>query len=260
MKRIVNAAHMELARATSSVERMQRQALADEFGTRDCFIQGMAYHNLDHSTEVAQAAESAAELLAFEGQLPAWAPLAARLCGVFHDCVQNQGPGRNEDRSADVAATVLGRHGAFPQEFIELVVSGIGATKVLDLDRDTGRLLQNARTDDPMCAVMADSDLASLGSPGAARQVLGLLVELRRDGLQLPHRASLWSADPDAADGREFLLSQARLHRRHEYLLGQSTRRCMYQEANARTLESLARIWSDGNAKWSDLLAIAGVN
>ena len=34
----------------------------------------------------------------------------------------------------------------------------------------------------------------------------------------------------------------------------------MYQEANARTLESLARIWSDGDAKWSDLLAIAGVN
>jgi predicted metal-dependent HD superfamily phosphohydrolase len=254
----VDAALFELARATASVERKQRQALADEFGTRDCFIQGMAYHNLDHSAEVAEAAEAAAELLAIEGRLPAWAPLAARLCGLFHDCVQNEGAGRNEDRSAEVAATTLERDGAFSQEFIELVVSGISATKVLDRNED--RLVQNARADDPMRALMADSDLGSLGSPGAARRALGLFVELRREELELPHRAGLRSAHPDADDGTEFLLSQARLHRRHEYLLAHSARRFMYQEANARTLESLARAWSDGSATWSDLLALVGVN
>jgi hypothetical protein len=89
---------------------------------------------------------------------------------------------------------------------------------VTAIDRDAGRIHENARSDQPFRALLADSDLATLGTAGARHQVLGLLVELQRDRLE----ATLRDANPDLGTGVAFLDWQIDLHRNHRYLLADS--------------------------------------
>jgi len=211
----------------------------------------MAYHNVDHSVEVAVGAEASAQLEVARGRLPEWAPLAARLAGLFHDTEQGKGPGANEDASADAAAATLRRNATFSDEFIQLVCEGIDATKVLHVTE--AELVQNATSDTPFRAVLADNDLAYLGLPGSSYQLLGLLVEWQRERLCLTEWASLEEVAPEPGEVESFLMHQAKLHRTHSYLLRSSRRRFAHRLPNAATLDWLVTLWRAGQLTWVDV-------
>lgn len=245
---------VDMVRATKAIEAQQRRVLFSRYGNRQRFRFGMAYHNLDHSVEVAAGAEASAQLEVARGRLPEWAPLAARLAGLFHDIEQGKGPGANEDASADAAEAALRRNTTFSDEFIRLVREGIDATKVVHMTE--GELVQNATSESPFRAVLADNDLAYLGLPGSAYQLLGLFVEWERERLHLPEWASLEDVRPEPAEVESFLMHQAKLHRAHSYLLRSSRRRYAHRLPNAVALDWLVTLWHTGQLTWVDAVRL----
>jgi hypothetical protein len=246
-----------IARATKRVEAEQKKALFARFGNRGLFRFGMAYHHLDHGLDVGGGAEATARLLVAEGLLPDWAPFAARLAGLFHDHVQDQGPGHNENLSVEAALASLVRYEEFDEDFLMFVAEGIAATKVLEFDPTNGRIIQNAKRGQPFRAAVADNDLGALGSPDSTYQVLGLYVELHRSELDLDEWATLHDADPDRASGANWLLDQVKVRRNHQYLLDSSARRFAHQHVNADELQSRAESFGRGELTWTELVDLA---
>jgi hypothetical protein len=243
-----------MARATKRVETEQKLVLAERFGSRSRFRFGMAYHHLDHGLDVAGGAEASARLLVADGLLPEWAPFAARVAGLFHDHVQDEGPGRNEDLSVEAAIQSLRRYEEFDESFLEFVAEGIDGTKVREFDLDNGRITQNARRDQPFRAALADNDLGLLGSRDSTIQVAGLYAELHRTELGFGEWASLRDADPDRASAADWLLGQVKVRRNHEYLLDSSARRFAHQHVNADELQSLATSLGRGELTWLEFV------
>jgi hypothetical protein len=245
-----------IAEATRRVGAEQQRTLLKRFGSRDRFRFGMAYHHLDHGLDVARGTQASARLLVAEGLLPEWAPFAAFLAGLFHDHVQDQEAGRNEDLSVKAAMKSLRRHEEFDEDFLALVAEGIDATKVLALDLENGHITQNARRGQPFRAAVADNDLGALGAPDSTHQVLGLFVELARSELGITEWMNLHEVHPDRGNTANWLLGQVAVRRNHEYLLDSSARRFPHQQVNADELQSLATSFGRGELTWTELVNV----
>jgi hypothetical protein len=243
-KQLTDAELTRLAEVTLIVEAVEQQFLADVFGRRSKFRNGMAFHNLDHACDVATEAEANVLLLIAAGRLPAWARFAARIAGLFHDHVQDAEPGRNEARSIEAAEAAMRRCEELFPEFRALVREGITATEN-DIDEDAGLIVQNVGPIDEAAtpeqlfrAAVADADVSSLGRPGN-EQPLCLYVERHWDELAAGEWSTLRSVAPNPAHAGAWLQKQARLHGAHQFLLPYSRRRYMHQAINAAELNRL---------------------
>jgi len=124
-----------------------------------------AYHNLDHTLAVIDAAERIAQLgLSRKLIVPERDIHLVTIAAVWHDGRHSRrhGAGYNEYVSAQMAARAMQETGVFSQRETKAVQGMIKGTEVKFVD---GKVIQQANPKNYLQKVIADADLSNLGQP-----------------------------------------------------------------------------------------------
>lgn len=190
----------------------------------------LAYHNLVHTFEVDGAAHRIGMKAAGNGKITHRLTTLLEIAACFHDIEQDLGSGANEIESARIAVKEMEQTGAFEDREIEAVRRMILATTVRFED---GMLFQSAvaESSDPevdyLCQILADADLASLGS--------------RWDRFFTRMKAleqEMYGEDQSLEQKNEFLQRQITLLSRHVFYTPEATELFPFQEENAERLRN----------------------
>lgn len=122
----------------------------------------LCYHNRSvHTESVLRDARQIASLALRRGKIDPGDILLVEIAAAFHDIELGLGPRASEYESAHIASTKMRESGQFSSEEIWKVSRMILATQARFIQ---GTIKQNARADDFLSQVLADADLAYLGS------------------------------------------------------------------------------------------------
>ncbi len=120
------------------------------------------YHNKSHAIDVAAAAEAMAIQAVEHGRIVPESRFLLRIAGAFHDFDHSLGSVASEQASADAAIRAMRLHALFNDDHCAMVREAIMATVVANVD---GVTKQSAHGKSIEAQILADADLATLGSP-----------------------------------------------------------------------------------------------
>lgn len=213
---------------TMATNQLCRSALADierRYGsTKRTGEIWLPYHNASHGKQVHDFSLQIARVLRAQGKVSSEDIDAIRIAAAHHDHEQLLGSGHNEIKSAQIAVKALAQYkNTFGSDDKQKVAAMIEGT-ITSLTPD-GRLAQKASKMGLLEAIVADGDLAVLGTPIGPRMALNLFLEQQsmEGKIKLPHTSrELAQLKPDPAALAGFYQFQDRLLANHQYILEES--------------------------------------
>lgn len=185
----------------------------------------LTYHNSKHTQRVRDAALKIAGLAVNNpdhGITVNDLPLI-ELGAAYHDNVQNLGPGKNEDASAEYVRKIMEESKIFTPEDVAKVCGMIAGTKVSIIDG----MIHQAGGSGYETLILADADLHTLGSPFEIywSQALNLLEEI----LGRP---------PSENEISNFAKTQVAILSNHQYFTPEAGKLFPYQADNLKQIKA----------------------
>jgi predicted metal-dependent HD superfamily phosphohydrolase len=188
-----------------------------------------AYHNSRHAHDVYLAAFAIGMKSVANSKIAHKSTTLLEIAAAFHDVEQDLGSGANEEESARIAVKQMEDTAAFEPWEVEAVRQMILATKTFFVEGVMKQSVNIGGLDDEMaylCKILADADLATLGSQWEVFFSRAKDVEKEIHG-----------TEPTTQQHREFLEFHLALLKNHTYYTPEAAILYPHQDGNARELQ-----------------------